>query len=75
MDCKYFVKIVPFIKTDSDNNAWWVFHDYHKWLRENNISRYRGGDRPQNTLDYRGQDLTFRFADKEDVMAFKLAWI
>lgn len=75
MDCKFFVKVPPLIKTDSNNDSFGIFRDYHEWLRENNITRYRGGNWPGDTLVYKGENLTFQFADKEDAMAFKLAWV
>ena len=73
MDCRYMIKVPPIIKT-VDNTDYWMINDYYNWLRRNNITRFRGGHWPRGE-EYTGSPIVFRFADEEDAMAFKLAWI
>ena len=76
MDCKHFVKVLPIEIIDQDGFDMLVLEPYHYWLSENHIIRYRGGLWSTDEMNgYFSRPITFRFANKEDAMAFKLAWI
>lgn len=68
MQCVHTVKIEPLI----DNDGRETVKPYHKWLRLNNINRYRGGKFSLFVYDC---PIIFCFSEKEDAMAFKLRWI
>ena len=74
MDCKYFVKVNPVEGIDKDGTECWSTTEFHNWLKENKIDRYRGGGWPTSEELYDGEDILFRFESREDAMAFKLAW-
>lgn len=74
MDCRYFVKVKPMEGIDKKGNDCWSIIEYHNWLKENKIERYRGGNWPTSEELYAGEEILFRFDLEEDAMAFKLAW-
>ena len=75
MDCKYFVKVKPIARIEKNGNDCWSINEYHNWLKENQIDRYRGGNWPTTEERYNGEEILFRFESKEDAMAFKLRWV
>ena len=75
MDCTHFIKVSPITTEDDEGQICWSISEYHRWLKENKIIRYRGGEWPRETQNYYGQDIVFRFERMDDAMAFKLAWV
>ena len=68
MQCIHLVKIKPV-----GDGEFLILKPLHLWLRENNITRFRGGYWP-NDKNQNPETITFRFADIEDAVAFKLRW-
>lgn len=75
MDCKFFVKVPPIMIDNKMGEIMYSLHPHHSWLKANGITRYRGGLWSTNPEYYGTKTVTFRFADREDAMAFKLAWV
>ena len=68
MQCLHFVKVDPVVEGE-----YFTLKPYHDWLSVNKIIRFRGGYWP-NDKKQLPRLITFRFADIEDAMAFKLRW-
>lgn len=68
MQCIHLVRVKP-IQTEKNL----TLEPYHNWLREQTITRYRGGCFPSTTMQSGiPETIIFRFADVEDAVAFKL---
>jgi len=70
MQCIHIVKVTPEV-LDNYIDDEYTNYRFHRWLGDNNISRYRGGHCNPNTFD---NVVVFRFADSVDAMSFKMRW-
>lgn len=68
MQCIHFVKVEPIIRGE-----YLTLKPHHYWLQENGITQFRGGHWPYDEKQM-PRHITFRFANIEDAMAFKLRW-
>ena len=72
MDCAHQVIVYPVEQfLPPDHLFVYSLEPHVQWLRENGITRYRGG----SFFPYSpGDPVRFRFESKEDAMAFKMRW-
>ena len=68
MQCIHFVEVEPIVAGD-----YLTLKYHHDWLRQNGITQFRGGYWPYDENQV-PRLITFRFANIEDAMAFKLRW-
>lgn len=72
MQCIHFVKVEPFSVGD-----YLTLEPHYIWLRQNGIKRFRTNNKMLPSFNDGHEEsyhTTFRFADIEDAMAFKLRW-